>query len=544
MPTNPFNIDRRTAWYTLAALLAVFVYFYGLDSQYIPKNGDEFPYAHITRLTADSGRLLPLQSQLAEMRNTKPPLLFWQGILSTDWGHEWTLWHLRYPGVLYTLLTAVLLFLTARRITQQSETGFIASLAFLAFFSTYRFGRPFLTNPPEVFWLFLPFFALLFWKRAAFDSRFLFPLSAGLAIGIGLLYKSFVLLAPVGVTLAWWTLHERQYRIGTFLVRDAWKLVAIGSAALGVFCLWFVLDPDPQAIVNEFILGENFGKMVPHGGSYLSRLLWGGSSVWSMVLSFLSNAGLLVFPFVAVIYMAIARRGRVDEPEKLLWIWVLIQLFFFCLPSQRSGRYLLDVMPAVALLLALNWQRIHRLAFILGIVCSGIVMAGLGYLSLRLQSEAGGAALYSPAYWLFLCGALSVATLAIFSRSLTRPVGTGGGPARPADFRFFPPPFRRCSGEFQLGSAPVRRGQGRLGAVQFQGEGRRIPVRPAGCLGARLCGRRQPGSARSVRALSPFRPPDAPVPYSRMARLRGGGGTSGHPQPPQQQGTERDDPGR
>ncbi|HSM98719.1 MAG TPA: glycosyl transferase family 39, partial [Gallionella sp.] len=67
----------RTAWYMLACLLAVFTYFYGLDSQHIPKNGDEYPYEHITRLTADSGKLLPLRSQLDNMRNTKPPLLFW-----------------------------------------------------------------------------------------------------------------------------------------------------------------------------------------------------------------------------------------------------------------------------------------------------------------------------------------------------------------------------------------------------------------------------------------------------------------------------------
>ena len=42
-------------WNVLALALAVFTYFYGLDSQHIPKNGDEYPYEHITRLTAASG---------------------------------------------------------------------------------------------------------------------------------------------------------------------------------------------------------------------------------------------------------------------------------------------------------------------------------------------------------------------------------------------------------------------------------------------------------------------------------------------------------
>ena len=64
----------RLAWYGLATLLAVFTFFYGLDSQHIPKNGDEYPYEHITRVTAASGHWLPLQSEIREMRNTKPPL--------------------------------------------------------------------------------------------------------------------------------------------------------------------------------------------------------------------------------------------------------------------------------------------------------------------------------------------------------------------------------------------------------------------------------------------------------------------------------------
>jgi len=88
----------RLGWYVSACLLAVFTYFYGLDGQHIPKNGDEYPYEHIVRLTAASGELLPLHSQMENMRNTKPPLLFWQGIVSTDWGKHWTLWDLRYPS--------------------------------------------------------------------------------------------------------------------------------------------------------------------------------------------------------------------------------------------------------------------------------------------------------------------------------------------------------------------------------------------------------------------------------------------------------------
>lgn len=84
VPTDSARSRGLLIWYSLATTLAVFAYFYGLGSDHIPKNGDELPYANITRVTAASGHLLPLQSELDGMRNTKPPLQFWQGIASTD----------------------------------------------------------------------------------------------------------------------------------------------------------------------------------------------------------------------------------------------------------------------------------------------------------------------------------------------------------------------------------------------------------------------------------------------------------------------------
>jgi len=412
------------AWYLLACLLAVFAYFYGLDSQHIPKNGDEYPYEHITRLTADSGRLLPLQSQLDHMRNTKPPLLFWQGIASTAWGKNWTLWDLRYPSVIYTFLTATMLFMLGRKLSGNNETGFTAALMFLAFFTTYRFGRPFLTNPPEVFWIFLPFFVLLYWRQA-FESRFAIPLLLGIAIGIGFLYKSFALGLPVTLGLGGWHLHQRQYRVAEFLKQDVLKVVIAMSVAVVIFAMWFVLDPDPQAVWKEFVVGENVGKFDPHGSSslglgYLSKLLWGGSSIWSYALAFLTNPGLLTFPVVALFFVAYQRRSQLSNEERLLWIWVAVMFLSFALPSQRSGRYLLAAMPAVALLCSLNWQQIGRKAFIASLVLAGAFIAGIAYLAVRLQAGIHDAQLYPLTFWLLIMGAGTLTLLAIFVPSFTR----------------------------------------------------------------------------------------------------------------------------
>ena len=411
----------RTAWYLLACLLAVFTYFYGLDSQNIPKNGDEYPYEHITRLTAASGKLLPLKSQLDHMRNTKPPLLFWQGIASTDHGRNWTLWDLRYPSVIYTLLTAAMLFMLGRKITGKLETGFVAALTFLAFFTTYRFGRPFLTNPPEVFWIFLPFFVLLYWRQA-FESRWLVPLLLGTGIGIGFLYKSFALALPVTLGLSGWYLHQRNYRMNQFLREDALKVAIAVSVAVALFAMWFVLDPDPQAVWKEFVVGENVGKFDPHGPGYLSKLLWGGSSIWTYALAFLTNPGLLTFPVVALFFVVYERRRQLSNEEKLLWIWIAAMFLSFALPSQRSGRYLLDAMPAVALLCALNWQQISRKAFIASLVLAAALIVGIAFLAVHLQAAMPDARLYTLVFWLLIAGTEILALLAIAVPALTRPL--------------------------------------------------------------------------------------------------------------------------
>jgi 4-amino-4-deoxy-L-arabinose transferase-like glycosyltransferase len=414
-------VGRRglRAWYGLATVLAVFTYFYGLDSQHIPKNGDEYPYEHITRVTASSGHWLPLRSEIKEMRNTKPPLLFWQGITSTGWSAEWTLWNLRWPSVMYTLATAALVFVLGWSLSRQLETGFVAALTFVAFFSTYRYGRPFLTDSPSVFWLFIPCFALLYWRSTITESRLIAPALLGVATGIGLLYKSFALVLPVAVFLMWWFLRERRYHVGAFIARDAGKLVILCAVALAVFGVWFVLDPDPGAIVREFIFEENAGKFDAPGG-YLPNLLWGSSSIWRLVVSYPINAGLLMFPVIALFAVAFKRRAAMDDGERLLWMWVITLFVVFSLPSQRDERYLLPAMPAVAVLCALNWDRIPSLAFKATLLITGIGAAALAYLSWRLEENVPGDPLYSFDYWVLLGATLTVITVPLVVPRLAR----------------------------------------------------------------------------------------------------------------------------
>jgi 4-amino-4-deoxy-L-arabinose transferase-like glycosyltransferase len=405
----------------LTLVLAVFAYLYGLDSRFAPKNGDEYPYMHIVRMTADAGSWLPLQSQMDGLKNTKPPLIFWQGIASTAWASDWTLFNLRWPSVLYTGLTAFFLFLAVRRFSGKVQTGLLAALVWLSFFATYRYGRPFLTDPPEVFWLSLPFLALLYCDKNAYESKFFFPLLAGLCFGLALFAKSFAYIIPATLALSLYYWHWRSWNISQVLIRDLYKLILIGILALGVFGLWFAFDPQPDAVWREFVLGENAGKFAARSSNYLLDFLRGGDSIWMLLLTTLANAGLFAFVLISTLMQCWRERRFMSAEEVLLLLLIAVFFFVFSLPSQRSGRYLLPVMPAFAALIALHWERLPLWGFWFALVLQGVVLALLLWLGINLQTFhfMGGVAVWSyhPLHWMLMGFALLVVSFGFINRS-------------------------------------------------------------------------------------------------------------------------------
>ncbi len=405
----------------LTLVLAVFTYLYGLDSRFAPKNGDEYPYMHIVRMTADAGSWLPLQSQMDGIKNTKPPLIFWQGIASTSWASQWSLENLRWPSVLYTGLTAFFLFLAVRRFSGKTQTGFLAAFVWLSFFASYRYGRPFLTDPPEVFWLSLPFFALLYWGKCAFESKLLFPVLAGICFGLALFAKSFAYIVPATLALSLYYWHWRQWSIPQTLIRDLYKLILIGVLALGVFGLWFVLDPQPESVWREFVLGENAGKFAARSSNYLLDLVRGGDSIWMLLLTTVANAGLFTFVLISSLMQCWRERRFLSVEEVLLLLLIGAFLFVFSLPSQRSGRYLLPVMPAFAALIALHWERLPFWGFRIALLLQGLVLSILLWLGINLQTSHfmgdAGSWSYSPTHWGLMAIALIVVLIGLIKKS-------------------------------------------------------------------------------------------------------------------------------
>jgi 4-amino-4-deoxy-L-arabinose transferase-like glycosyltransferase len=412
------TFSLRYGLFTL--ILAVFTYLYALDSRFAPKNGDEYPYMHIVRMTAEAGHWLPLQSEMEGLKNTKPPLIFWQGIATTDWANDWHLASLRWPSVLYTGLTAFFLFLTVRRFSGKTQTGVLAALVWLSFFATYRYGRPFLTDPPEIFWVNLPFLMLLYWGRNAYESKFLFPAIAGICIGLALLAKSFAYIVPASLALGLFYWHWRNWNIPQVLLKDLYKLALVGVLALGIFGLWFALDPYPEAVWREFVLGENAGKFAARNTNYLADLLWGDDSIWMLLVTTLSNAGLFAFVLLTALLQCWKERRFLSPQEVLFLCMIATFLVVFSLPSQRSGRYLLPVMPALATLIALHWERLPLWGFWVALLLQGLVIGALTWLGWSLQATPlmGEAEVwfYHPWHWALMALSLLIVLIGLISK--------------------------------------------------------------------------------------------------------------------------------
>ena len=479
---------RTTAWVLLAVLVAL-GYLFQLGGDHIPRNGDELVYAHIARLTAESGNWLPLVSSYDFMRNTKPPLLFWQAMVAGGWGDRWSLFNLRLPSVLYLWATALMVGVLVRRVVINSQSpqsmgspalqaaaqpeaghlhavqmragasgaaafspsplpagegtsrgeetswgvgiteGAIAAIVFLSFFSTYRYGRPYLTSAPETFWLFGVFFAIAWSPAKLLASRWKFPLMAGVAVGIGCLYKSFAMVAPVGLGLAlcYQLVSARKapwqiFRPG--VLGDGFKVASICALALAVFGLWFALDPLPGEVWREFVVGENAGKFKSSPG-YFKVALSGNGGVLVILTGYFVNAGLLLPLAVGTAWTAwLSYRKKVviSDAEKVMWLWLLALGLVFMLPNQRSARYLIPAMPAVAVLVALYWQRLARAWFVTTLVFCTLSALGMGLIALGAARAMQDKSVYSPLFWLLLVLIVFASMIGMFRKHSTRAV--------------------------------------------------------------------------------------------------------------------------
>ena len=383
--------ERSYAWFW--ALVVLISYLWGLGGIQIPKIGDEVLYLQIARVTSESGSWLPLRYE-GGILSTKPPLLYWLGMFFSNKAQNYNLWVMRLPIVFVTLLGAVLVYLLSLKIvahkSSHKKNALWAAGAYLAFLSTYQHGRPFLVNSFEVLFLLTPL--VFYFYKPFLNKSFWFV--CVLCWGAVAWVKSFALIGVGAFSMgaAVWVL-DSQLRESR---QKLWNALLFFSSAifvaLAIFSLWFVFDPDPKLLFDQFVIGENAVKFKGYQ-NYLSGLFVGVYPLYRIWLGPFANAGLLAFLLIGLFvnffndsfkkHFPKFKKLKIDHlneaQKKVLALLAYMGAFliFYSLPTQRQENYLLPAMAVLAVLLSEYRAQVPRFFWKITLCITGFVFIGL-----------------------------------------------------------------------------------------------------------------------------------------------------------------------
>ena len=344
---TPCTPGSRPFWRWLALLLALLLALAALRPLSVP---DEGRYAEISRWMLVSGDwLIPRLDGLPFFH--KPPLLHWlQASVMAVLGPS--PWAARLVPAGAALLMVGGLYLAARRmggaaVARRAALMLAASGAFLV-------GGQYVNHDTLVaafiasgIWC----FALAFLHDGPRPHAHLARLGFA-CCALGLSTKGLIGVALPGLVLFVWITWTRQWRK---VPRLPWASGLLIFAALAL--PWLVLAGKHYPGLWGYLFGaQQFSRYTgatfnnQHGLWFYPAVLAVMLLPWTVFIPFSFKNGAHQAP-------AAPQKGA-DEIRLLCWIWVGAIVLFFSLPRSKLAGYVLPVVPPLALLAALGWERV------------------------------------------------------------------------------------------------------------------------------------------------------------------------------------------
>jgi len=191
-------------------------------------------------------------------------------------------------------------------------------------------------------------------------------------------------------------------------------------------------------------------------GYWRVALLGGGASIWAQLLAYVQNAGLLAFVVLGLIGLGLRPAWLNTKPTGsalpihllILLTWLAVWLIVFTLPSQRSARYVVPAMPALAMLIALLWERIARIWFLLSLLLCGLLVAGLGRIAWAALELGIGSRLELGTTLLVVLAGLLLVVGGLLKPAWTRACTVAACLAVYASFGFSTAPLNGAAGQY------------------------------------------------------------------------------------------------
>lgn len=352
---------------------------------------DEGRYADVARWMWVSGDwLVPRIDGIPFFH--KPPMLYWWEMASFAlWGA--TPWAARFVVALHATWMLVLTYVCVRHFAGEQlarRTAWMlgSSMGFLIGGQYVNHDMMVATWIVTAIWCFARAFMAgehvhQGWARAGF-----------VACALGVMTKGLIGLALPGLVLLVWLIWTAQWRK---ILALPWfsGLVLFGAIALP----WFVVTEQAYPGMLAYMFGKHqFGR-------YVSQTFNNSQPWWFYLLAIT----VLMFPWVFWVFAEAGRAvSRLLRREtlahstwiSLCWIWLLAILVFFSIPNSKLVGYVLPVMPALAILAALAWERsmqdrvVADRIFMMGVVLSMSIAIGVNQYAIeytQIRSAKGAA---------------------------------------------------------------------------------------------------------------------------------------------------------
>lgn len=347
---NPVFVSRHALILLAAAALTFFV---GLGRGAIGDSDEAF-YAEAAREMVESGDWLTPHYNY-EHRFQKPVLYYWLAATAYR-AFGITEAAARLPSALSGLGLVLVTWWAARR-WMGPEVGLLAGLIAATNFGYYVIGRMGLPDLPLTFFITLSTWAALEAVAAGRQRRQSargWLLLAAVAAALAVLTKG-----PVGAVLpALVTAVVLALPPGPATPRWPWKTgdLALAAAAFAaVAAPWYLAMAREHGVgyLQHFFVGENLDRFAtgrynePRSIGFYVPIVAGGLLPWSPFM----------VPWLGAAWRVIRRSRSLAREQWWLLAWAAVPFAFYSLSIGKQPRYVLPILPPLAVLLARTIQR-------------------------------------------------------------------------------------------------------------------------------------------------------------------------------------------
>ena len=343
-------VPRRALILLTAALLTFFL---GLGRGAIGDSDEAF-YAEAAREMVESGDWLTPHYNY-ELRFQKPVLYYWLAASASLAGGP-TEAAARLPSALAGLGLVVVTFFTARR-WFGADVAWVAGLIVATNFGYYSMARMALPDLPLALLIAVATWAALesviAGRGADRASARGWLLLTAAAAALAVLMKGPVGLALPGLVAATALLVPRSSGTRWW----PWRTVDLALAAgllLAIASPWYFAMAREHGLgyLHHFFVGENLDRFAtdrynePRALWFYLPIVAGGLLPWSPFMA----------PWVRTAWRVVTGGRRVVRQEWWLLIWAVVPLVFYSVSIGKQPRYVLPILPPLAILLARTIQ--------------------------------------------------------------------------------------------------------------------------------------------------------------------------------------------